>query len=235
MAEQELIWLRPQRGRRGPRPSLSRATITQVAIELADTEGLEAVSMRRIAARLDAGATSLYAYVESKDDLYELMVDEVIGEIRLRAPSGEWRADLRAIAESTHAVLRRHRWLVLLGIQPGLGPKTQRYGRAALAAFDGLGLDLATQVGILAALNNYLFGFVHREIAWDQLRRRSSLTEEQWTARLRRYLEEMGERDESLAEQVAARLELTSDASFQLGLECFLDGVAARLGQGRSL
>jgi hypothetical protein len=117
---------------------------------------------------------------------------------------------------------------VLLGIQPGLGPKTQRYGRAALAALEGSDVDLATRINLLAALNNYLLGFIHREVAWEQLHARSGLTEQQWTERLRRYLEAT---DATVAEQAAARLQLTSDESFQLGLECFLDGVAARLGR----
>jgi AcrR family transcriptional regulator len=228
--EQDLIWLRPARAPRGPRPTLSREEITRAAVKLADADGLRAVSMRRIAAKLGAGATSLYWYVSGKDDLYELMADEVIGEIRLpERLTGDWRTDLRTIARDTHAVLRRHPWTVLLGIQPGLGPKTQRYGRAAMAAFDGLGLDVATKINILAVLNNYLFGFVHREIAWNQLRERIGLTVEEWAARLRSYVERVGDQDPELAEQMSARMELHGDESFEFGLECILDGVAARV------
>jgi AcrR family transcriptional regulator len=210
------IWLRPEGSRRGPRPAFSRGEITAAAVALADAQGLEAVSMRRIGARLGTGATSLYSYVAGKDDLYELMVDAVIGEIRVPKPSGDWRADLRTVAERTYGVLRRHPWFVHLGIQPGLGPQTQGYGQAALAVLDGLGLDLTTQINVLAALNNYVFGFLHREIAWEQLRRRSGL-------------DRAAERDEALADHVAVRLELTSPDAFRFGLDCLLDGVAARV------
>jgi len=111
-------------------------------MELADEEGLDAVSMRRIAAKLGVGATSLYTYVSRKEDLYELLCDEVVGEIPLpNEPSGDWRSDLRQIARDTHAVLRRHKWTVLLGIQPGLGPKTRRYSQAVFASLDALALD----------------------------------------------------------------------------------------------
>jgi AcrR family transcriptional regulator len=226
-AELDLIWLRPNRARRGPKPTLSREQITQTAIELADSDGLDAVSMRRIAARLGAGATSLYWHVVSKDDLYELMVDEVIGEIELPERSGDWQADLRGIAESTHAVLMRHRWLVLLGIQPGLGPKTQRYGQTALGSLEGLGLDVASRTNILAAVNNYLFGFIHREIAWEQLRQRSGLTNKQWTSRLRHYLHGASAGDPLLATQIEARLRLATHESFEFGLDCLLQGIAA--------
>jgi AcrR family transcriptional regulator len=231
--DETLIWLRPERTPReprAPRPALDREAITHAAITLADEEGLEAVSMRRIAARLGAGATSLYWYVASKADLYELMFDEVLGEIPPPPkPSGDWRTDLGAIARSSHAVLRRHRWTVLLGIQPGLGPKTQAWGRAALGVFAGRDVDLATQVNILAALNNYVSGFIQREVAWEQLTQRSGLSDADWAARLRGYAEHAREVDPQLAEQIPIRLELHGDRSFDFGLECFLDGVAVRL------
>jgi AcrR family transcriptional regulator len=228
--EPDLIWLRPERGRRGPRPTLSREEITRVAIELADAEGIDAVSMRRIAGKLGAGATSLYWYVSSKNDLHELMVDEVIGEIELPPSSGDWSADLRSIATSTHSVLQCHAWLVLLGIQPGLGPKTQRFGQAALGALSGLDLDLATQINILAALNNYVFGFVHRELAWTQLRQREGLTDTQWATRLRAYLDQTTSVNPDLAEHLAARHRLASSDSFEFGLDRFLAGIGVLVG-----
>jgi AcrR family transcriptional regulator len=202
-------------------------------MELADAEGLDAISMRRIAGKLGSSATSLYSYVSSKDDLYELIVDAVIGDIRLPSLTGEWRTDLRAVARNTHAALRRHRWMVLVGIQPGLGPKTQRYGQTALGALAGLNLDLRTCTNILATLNNYLFGVVHREVAWEQARQRSGLSSRQWTARQRRYLEQVVDQDPDVAQHVEARLELAGDATFDFGLECFLDGVAALIARAR--
>lgn len=185
--------------------------------------------MRRIGARLGAGATSLYWYVASKEDLYELMFDALIGEIPLPTPSGDWRNDLEAIAHSSYDVLRQHAWVVLLGIQPGLGPNTQAWGRAALAAFAGRGPDLGTQINSLAALNNYIFGFIHRQLAWEQLRQRSGLDDARWAARLRAYAEESRAHRPDLGRHVAARLELHTDRSFEFGLECLLDGIGARL------
>jgi len=233
-AERDLIWFRPPRGRRGPQPTLSRAQITNVAVELADAEGLGAVSMRKLAAKLDAGATSLYWHVRSKDDLHELMVDEVVGEIALPEPSGDWRADLRALALASYETLSRHRWVVLVGIQPGLGPKTRGYGSVALRVFEPLELELSTAFNVLAALNNYIFGFIHREIAWEQLRERSGLDEEGWRARLQAYVEEASGEDDGLAEQMAARFALVSRESFEFGLDCLLEGLGRRIDSGRS-
>lgn len=231
MAEpaRELIWFRRPRGRRGPEPTLSRDQITRAAIELADAEGLQGVSMRKIAAKLDSGVTSLYWHVSSKDDLHELMVDEVIGEIRLPEPSGDWKDDLRAIARATYATCGVHRWMILLGIQPGLGPKTRRFGERALRAFDPLGLEPAMRINLLAAVNNYIFGFIHREVAWQQLRERSGLSEREWTRRLQEYVGEAGELDPALADHMAQRFALVDRQSFELGLDCLLDGVAARV------
>jgi AcrR family transcriptional regulator len=203
--------------------------ITRTAIELADAEGLDAVSMRRIAARLGAGATSLYWYVSNKDDLFELMVDEVVGEISVPEPSGDWRNDLREIARAIHSTLRRHRWMVLLGIRPVVGPKTRRFGELAPRVFDPLGLDDSIRIQILAALNNYLYGFVHRELAWEQVRRQRGLTEKQWSARLRGYVERARVDDPGFAEPWEARVALTSEDSFEFGLDCLLDGVTARI------
>jgi AcrR family transcriptional regulator len=224
--QRDLIWFRPERARRGPRPTLSREEITRIAIELADAAGLEAVSMRRIAAKLGAGATSLYWYVSSKDDLYELMVDEVVGEIRVPEPSGDWQHDLREIARAIHAMLQRHPWMVLLGIRPVMGPRTRRFGEIAPHVFDPLELDAPTRIKILATLNNYLYGFVHREIAWEQARRRSGLTEKQWSTRLRTHVDQARQQDPEFAEPWEADVALASEESFEFGLDCFVEGVA---------
>jgi hypothetical protein len=87
---------------------------------------------------------------------------------------------------------------------------------------------------ILAALNNYIFGFIYRETAWESVRERSGLTDAAWTARLRRHARKADGEQRGIGDQIAARLELHGDASFELGLELFLDGVAARLGRPSS-
>jgi AcrR family transcriptional regulator len=208
---------------------LDRAGITRVAVELADRDGLGAVSMRRIATELGAAAPSLYWYVKSKNELYELMADAIIGEVALpKRPSGDWRHDLRAIGHATRQTLRRHSWYAQLGIQPMLGPNTQRYAEQAGATLQPLGLPLADEVQILAALNNYIVGFVHREHAWHELSRRSGLSEADWTRRASKLVADTTAEDPRLAEQMKARLSLHSDESFEFGLTCLLEGIDAR-------
>jgi AcrR family transcriptional regulator len=224
------FWLRPPRPPRKPRPNLNREEITRAAIELADGAGLEAVSMRNIAAKLGAGATSLYWYVGSKEDLYELMADELIGEIKLpKHPSRDWRADLRAIAFATRQTLSKHSWFTMLGIQPGFGPKTRRYAQRASAALIAQGIEREEWINILGALNNYINGFVYRESAWNRLRRQSGLDERQWTARVEGIVQRTADQDQEAAAQTADRLRLHSDYGFEFGLNIVLDGIAARL------
>jgi AcrR family transcriptional regulator len=107
----ELIWLRPERTGRGPRPAHSRDSIAAAAIVIADAEGLDAVSMRRVAAALGAGTMSLYNYVPKKEHLLDLMLDAASGEYRLPPePSGDVRADLARLAHEQLAIFRRHPW-----------------------------------------------------------------------------------------------------------------------------
>ncbi|MCL2734284.1 MAG: TetR/AcrR family transcriptional regulator, partial [Actinomycetia bacterium] len=93
-----VIWLRPEHAPVGRPAERSRAEITAAAVELADREGLPAVSMRRVAGALGTGAASLYRYVATRDDLLDLMTDSTAGEYELPAPSGDWRADLLQLA-----------------------------------------------------------------------------------------------------------------------------------------
>jgi AcrR family transcriptional regulator len=216
------VWLRPAPAPRQPAPVLSRDEITRVAIELADRGGLEAVSMRRIAARIGSAPTSLYWYFSDKDELYELMVDAVIGQVPLpERPSGDWRADLAAIAWAARATLSSHPWFAQVGIHPVAGPQTLRFGTTALRSFEGLALDQETEVNILAAVNNYIYGFVQREVAWQRFVSRAEPAA-------------APAREDLSAEHLAARTKLHDDESFAFGLECLLDGFAVRVARARA-
>jgi AcrR family transcriptional regulator len=226
------VWLRPAPAPRQPQPAFSLAEITQAAIGLADRSGLPAVSMRRIAARIGSAPTSLYWYFSDKHQLYELMVDAVIGEVELpERPSGDWHADLATIAWATRAALRRHPWFAQLGIHPVPGPQTTRYGEVALRSLQGLGLDDAAQVNILAALNNYVFGFLQRESAWQQFMSHSRATTAQRQTRPRDRAARTAGHGIVSAQHLAARTNLSGDDSFAFGLDCLLVGIAARIAQ----
>jgi AcrR family transcriptional regulator len=163
------IWARPEPGARKAR--FSREQIAAVALAIADAEGFEAVSIRRVAAELGAGAMSLYRYISAKSDLVALMDDAIMGESLI--PGGElpadWREALAMIARSTRAALLRHPWAVqaLQGrgaeAQDGaFGPNGIRHFEQSLAAVATAPLDTAAKLDLLAIVDDYVFGHVLR-------------------------------------------------------------------------
>ncbi|MFJ5553116.1 TetR/AcrR family transcriptional regulator [Streptomyces sp. NPDC093225] len=161
-----VIWVRPQRAGRGPRPAHSREGIAAEAVRVADEEGIDAVSMRRVAAGIGAGTMSLYNYVPRKEDLYELMVDAVSAEyVYPQRPSGDWRADLLDLARQSRALMHRHPWLPrLLSPVYGFSPHALRYLEHSLACMDGLALAAARKVELIASVNGTVTTFVASEL-----------------------------------------------------------------------
>ena len=161
------IWLRPERTGRGPVPEHDRARIAAAAIALADADGLGAVSMRKIAAALGTAPASLYRYVDSRDELLELMADAVAGEPDLsRPPSGDWRADLVALAHQLRGAYRRHPWLLdLVPGRVGIGPHAVDQLEYALAALAGLDVAGAVKLEAVAMLNGIVPLAVRTELA----------------------------------------------------------------------
>jgi len=155
--------------RRGKEPRrlhrLNRADIVATAVAIADADGTEAVSMRRIARDLRVGAMSLYWYVGSKDELSQFMLEAVQGEIELTAPSGDWRADLTAYALNARAALLRHPWAIdFIGAGPPTGPNDARHAEVLMTALDELRFDTATAMWVLMTIVTYVMGAAVREI-----------------------------------------------------------------------
>src|SRR5690242_12761629 len=162
----EVIWARPERAGRGPRPAFSRADIAAAAVRIADAEGFDAVSMRKVAAELGCGTMSLYNYVPRKEDMHELMVDAVGAEHELWEPSGDWRADLVRVARQTRALMHQHPWLPrLMSSIYGFGPHTLRYLEHCLACLDPLDASYGTKMELVAMLNSVVTMYVANELA----------------------------------------------------------------------
>jgi len=160
------IWLRPEQAAVGRPARRSRAEITAAAVGIADRDGLDAVSMRRVAAQLGTGAASLYRYVETREELLDLMTDAAGGEYSLPEPSGDWLADLVAIGEQSRAILRRHPWLARLVItRPVIGPNGIALLEHVLAVLAPHPADIATKLEAFAMLNGITAAFVLHELA----------------------------------------------------------------------
>src|SRR6478735_80103 len=176
----EVIWARPERAGRGPRPAFSRADIAAAAVRIADAEGFDAVSMRKVAAELGCGTMSLYNYVPRKEDLYELMVDAVGGEHELWEPAGDWRADMIRVAHQTRALMHRHTWLPrLMSPVYGFSPNALRYLEHCLACLDPLPGTYGTKLELIAMLNGIVTTYVSNELATAERTRSLPWSQEQ--------------------------------------------------------
>ncbi|MET9379061.1 TetR/AcrR family transcriptional regulator [Streptomyces sp. NPDC002992] len=189
-AEPEVIWARPERTGRGPKPAYSRADIVAAAVRLADADGIDALSMRRIAAEIGCGTMSLYNYVPRKEDLYELMVDAVSGEYDLPdPPSGDWRADMFQVAREARGILRRHPWVIrLMTTGYAFGPNALRFLEGCLACLDGLDLPGGTKMELIATVNGTVMTIVANELAMAERARGLPWSEEQEQAVRAAYL-----------------------------------------------
>lgn len=143
---------------------LSTTRVVDEAIRLADREGVDGLTMRRLAGELGAGAMSLYRYVASKEVLLDAMIDVVFGEIELPSAVDDWQEAMRRRASSARAVLARHRWaIVLMESRTTPGPANLRHREAVLACLRkaGFGVAMATHANWL--LDSYLYGFALQE------------------------------------------------------------------------
>ncbi|MFD3588306.1 TetR/AcrR family transcriptional regulator [Streptomyces sp. NPDC058683] len=182
-AEPEVIWARPERAGRGPRPAFTRADVAAAAVRIADAEGLDAVSMRHVAAALGCGTMSLYNYVPRKEDLYELMVDAVGAEHELWEPAGDWRADMVRVAEQTRALMYRHPWMPrLMSPVYGFSPHALRYLEHCLACLDPLDAPYGTKLEMIAMVNGVVTTYVRNELDTAERARSLPWSEEQENA-----------------------------------------------------
>ena len=160
------IWMRPERAGVGRPAQRSRAEITAVALDIADREGLDAVSMRRVATELGTGAASLYRYVETREELLDLMIDATGHEYDLAPPTGDWLADLLAVGEQSRAILRRHPWLPTLVVtRPVIGPNGIAMLEHFLAVLENHPASLQAKMEAFAMLNGLTATSVLYELA----------------------------------------------------------------------
>ena len=153
----DLLWGRRERGKRGPRPGLSADAIATAAIRLADAEGLDAVSMARVAAELRVTTMALYRYVANKDELLQLMWNaSALGAERLVIEGDGWRSRLRSWAVIQRDMLDRHPWITQMPMAaPPVGPNSMHFVERGLEAMDETGLPDGMKIRIIGLLASY--------------------------------------------------------------------------------
>ena len=168
------IWMRQERSGVGRPAHWSRAEITAVALHVADAQGLDAVSMRRVAAELGTGAASLYRYVETREDLLDLMTDATCAEYEFAPPSGDWLTDLIAFGEQARVILRRHRWLAGLTMtRPVIGPNGTALIEHFLTLLEGHPAGIEAKLEAFGMLNGITAAFALQEQADPGLQARN--------------------------------------------------------------
>ncbi|MEV4619630.1 TetR/AcrR family transcriptional regulator C-terminal domain-containing protein [Asanoa sp. NPDC049573] len=224
------VWERPEPQPRAAPVPLSREKIAAAAIRLADADGLDGLSVRKIAKELGVGPMRLYDYVRNRSELLDLMVDVVYARIAESARHSGWRATVLAIARATRAAALDHEWFVdLLGARPHLGPHALAVGEATAAALSqaptvrGIG-DLQRTVG---ALNAFIVGALRREVTERRTARATGTDEAQWQASLGPYLTRMLEtgRYPTIARLVVDGDHLDAEETFNHNLTTVLDGI----------
>ncbi len=150
---------------RARRAALDRDRALAAAVTLADAEGIDKLSMRRLARSLDVEAMSLYHHVRNKEDILDGMVDLVFAEIELPAEGGDWVDEMRLRAGSARAALTRHPWAIgLMDSRRSPGPATLRHHDAVIGCLRAAGFSVASAAHAFSLLDSYVYGFVLQEV-----------------------------------------------------------------------
>jgi AcrR family transcriptional regulator len=231
----ELLWGTKPAPTRGRKPGMTVETIVAAAVEVADAEGLDGLSMRRVADSLGVGTMSLYRYVPSKAELHDLMLDAVLAEDPpLDARTGGWRSALEQLARSSLDGYVRHPWLLRASLTRGaMGPNQTQALDVMLGALDGTGLTGGERMAVVELVTGYVRGVAQQRVDDIAARQRSGLSDEQFWTEFAPLL------DAHLTEaRFPALTRLWRDEefdwvdTFEFGLARVLDGIA-RLVESR--
>lgn len=222
----DVVWLRLATLSGRARRELDR--IVAAAIDLADRDGLEALSMRRLATELGTGTTTLYRYVTGRDELLELMVDAVNGSDGVvTGRPASWRDGLRLVGREARDRFLAHPWLASqIAARPTIGPNTLHGAEFVIAIALDLAGDPTTAAAVTSTLLAYVQGSVSAELAEAEALRRTGLDEQAWRETVAPWVRSILDdaRFPSFAQVVLAADELSFEDRFTFGLERLLDG-----------
>jgi AcrR family transcriptional regulator len=226
------------------RSGLTVQGIVAAAIAIADSDGIDGVSMRAVADRLGAGTMSLYTHVPGKPALIELMIDTVSGEVYAGSgqpvDQGGWRTALSYIARRNWDWHLRHPWLLqVIAGRPVLGPNINRKYEAELTPLDGIGLTDIEMDSVLTTVLVHVEGLARWQVSLQKIREQTGESDNEWWANLAPALATMMDRSGfplgSRVGQAAGEFhQSAADPAhgLEFGLERILDGVADLIARG---
>ncbi|MFC8227672.1 TetR/AcrR family transcriptional regulator [Streptomyces sp. NPDC057287] len=233
------VWLdrrTPSRTRKADQPTgLDRDRITAASVRLLDADGLAKFSMRRLAAELDVTAMSLYWYVDTKDDLLELALDTVFGEIPATPEDADWHDRLRELATLYRTMLVRHPWVsALIGSFLNIGPHSMLFSYAVQDVVRATGLPLERQTGATAAVFQFVYGFGTTEGHFVQRTREAGLTQDEYVERAMgtiradpRLRQVMRPSEELMEARGGGTVEEMRERDFTFALDLLIAGIEA--------
>ncbi|MFC9896808.1 TetR/AcrR family transcriptional regulator [Nocardia sp. NPDC127579] len=234
----ELLWRVPGKAARGPKQRSSVDAVVAAAVEIADEAGLEAVTMRAVAAKLGLTPMATYTYVPGKAELIDLMLDSVYQRMpRADLTELTWRRRITAVAEANRALLRRHPWVAYLPTtRPPLGPGMAAKYDHELRAFERIGLTDVEMDATLTHLLGFVTSVARVAIDTERAAADSADTDHQWWQRAAPLLEQVFDAERyPLAARVGAAAGQTHDAAYsaehawEFGLALVLDGLETLL------
>ena len=232
-----LLWRKaPARRRHGPPQGLSIDAVVRAATDLADREGLEALTMRRAAQALGVAPMTLYTYVPGKAELLDLMLDAAYGSMPRTDTSGQpWRQRLTTIAQENKELFESHPWVASVStIRPPLGPGMMKKYEHELSALDGLGLDDVALDASLTFVLGFVQGWARAAADARAVQQDSAMDDSQWWATAGPLLARVvGENAYPIAARVGSAAGAAHGGAFSpshaytFGLERVLDGLSA--------
>ncbi|WP_194813612.1 TetR/AcrR family transcriptional regulator [Nocardia sp. XZ_19_385] len=222
----DLLWDNGPRPSRGPKPGLTLDQIVEAAVRVADTEGLGAVTMRRVATELGIGTMTLYRYLPGKGELLDLMLDRVQQPTPADHGAPGWRAALERMAYETLTLYRRHPWLIQVNqTRPIMGPAAIQGMELILGQIKPMGLTDQELIGVVVTVDGYVTGAARSQLYHEEAERKSGLTDaEFWEAQLPVLERELASGKYPLMATLSEDAFDQSFDHFGFGLQSILDG-----------
>ncbi|MBE1492825.1 TetR/AcrR family transcriptional regulator [Plantactinospora soyae] len=231
----ELLWNLREHSGRGRPSGLTVEQITTAAIEVADSVGLNDLSMRSVAERLGVGTMSLYRHVPGKEELLDVMIDRVSAEVVRRNEDGhgDWRSRLEQVGRANRAMFERHPWLLrLFPRRPPQGPGVIAKYDAELRAVEGIGLTDVEMDSALALVLGYVRDATARLLEWKTVSERTGQSDDEWWSTVAPLLDRVLDRERySLAVRVGTSATTHYEGvhdpehAYEFGLQRVLDGI----------
>lgn len=227
-----LLWRFQEPTNSRKKTGLSVDRIVDTAVEMADADGIGALSMRKVAESLGTGTMSLYTYVPGKGELIDLMLDAALADVHQGEQPEHWRDRLAAIAHANWRLYLRRPWMLQFAQARLLGPNATAKYEAELSAVEGLGLSDLEMDSTVNLVNSYAEGTANHAVSVGETERQSGMTDQQWWQTHGRLLSAFTDDEQyPTASRVGSTVGMARqklyqpEQEFAFGLERLLDGI----------